>query len=206
MELSLEKNQKPFIGLKEFLTRINHQHHRVKKVTPNVEMNSIQLQEDHLSCKGSFEHARIVLSNFSSSVQLENVITLQDKSSAPSREEGYSQRRDEQRSAPRGSSFLQMELRESQDSRSANSGRNSMNVPPSPHFQVNGRSGSSEYFWEDTKFGSFTGNPSIRSPQYFPDFDAGDSDPCGFKRKGNLWRGESDTFEQRRYGEMGSEL
>ncbi|KAM1059644.1 hypothetical protein ACFX13_024938 [Malus domestica] len=111
MELSLEKNQKPFIGLKEFLTRINHQHHRVKKVTPNVEMNSIQLQEDHLSCKGSFEHTRIVLSNFSASVQLEH-----DKSSAPSREEGYSQGRDEQRSAPRGSSFLQREFRAHQDS------------------------------------------------------------------------------------------
>ncbi|KAB2610762.1 flowering time control protein FPA-like [Pyrus ussuriensis x Pyrus communis] len=196
-----------------------------------------------------------------------------DKSSAPSHEGGYSQRQDEQRSAPRGSSFLQREFQARQDSPeqfyqeksdmsfpallkvdemilrkafspfggiekisafpgcsyafvlfrseilfgnpqihicfaksetgSANGGRNSMNVPPSPHFQVNGRSGSSEYFWEGTKFGSFTGNPNIRSPQYFPDFDAGDSDPCGFKRKGNLWRGESNTFEQRRYGEMG---
>ncbi|KAM1657545.1 hypothetical protein ACFX1Q_045785 [Malus domestica] len=227
--------------------------------------------------------------------------TKADKSSAPSREEDYSQRRDEQRTAPRGSPFYQMEFRARQDSPeqfyqeksnmsdknaepsavlwigfpallkvdemilrkafspfgeiekitafpgrtyafvrfrsevsacrakealqgklfgnprvhicfaksetgSANSGRNSMSVPPSPHFQVNGRSGSSENFREDTKFGSFTGNPSIRSPHYFPDFDAVDSDPYGFKRKGNLWRGENNMFEQRRYKEMRSEL
>ncbi|KAM1373570.1 hypothetical protein ACFX2I_024258 [Malus domestica] len=193
-------------------------------------MNSIQLQEDHLSCKGSFEHARIVLSNFSPSVQLENVITLQvdemilrkafspfgeiEKITAfPGRSYAFVLLRSEI-SACRAKEALQGRLFGNprihicfakSETGSANSGRNSMNVPPSPHFQVNGRSGSSEYFWEDTKFGSFTGNPSIRSPQYFPDFDAGDSDPCGFKRKGNLWRGESDTFEQRRYGEMGSE-
>ncbi|XP_048434258.1 flowering time control protein FPA [Pyrus x bretschneideri] len=227
--------------------------------------------------------------------------TKADKSSAPSREEDYSQRRDEQRTAPRGSPFYQREFRPRQDSPeqfyqeksnmsdknaepsavlwigfpallrvdemilrkafspfgeiekitafpgrtyafvrfrsevsacrakealqgklfgnprvhicfaksetgSANSGRNSMSVPPSPHFQVNGRSGSSENFQEDTKFGSFTGNPSIRSPHYFPDFDAGNSDSYGFKRKGNLWRGENNMFELRRYKEMRSEL
>lgn len=88
---------------------------------------------------------------------------------------------------------------------SSSSGRNLMNVSPSPHFNVNGRSGSSENFREDRKFG-LTGNPSIRTSQYFPDFDAGDSDPYSLNNKGNLWTGENNSFEKRRFGEMGSEL
>ncbi|BBG99859.1 RNA recognition motif-containing protein [Prunus dulcis] len=227
--------------------------------------------------------------------------TKADKSSAPSRDEDYSQRRDEQRSALRGSPFLQRESRACQaspeqfyqeksnmndknaepsavlwigfpallkvdelilkkafspfgeiekitafpgrsyafvrfrsvmsacrakdalqgklfgnprvhicfaksETGSSNSGRNLMNVPPSPHFKGNDRSGSPENFREESKFGSLTGNPSIRSPQYFPDLDAGDSDPYSLNKKGNLWTGENNTFDQRRFGEMGSEL
>ncbi|XP_008229757.1 PREDICTED: flowering time control protein FPA [Prunus mume] len=226
--------------------------------------------------------------------------TKADKSSAPSRDEDYSQRRDEQRSALRGSPFLQRESRARQaspeqfyqeksnmndknaepsavlwigfpallkvdelilkkafspfgeiekitafpgrsyafvrfrsvmsacrakdalqgklfgnprvhicfaksETGSSNSGRNLMNVPPSPHFKGNDRSGSPENFREESKFGSLTGNPSIRSPQYFPDLDAGDSDPYSLNKKGNLWTGENNTFDQR-FGEMGSEL
>lgn len=88
------------------------------------------------------------------------------------------------------------------DTGSSNSGRNSMNDPPSPHLKLNGRSGSSENFRQDRNFGSVTEDFSIRSPQYFPNLDSGGYDPYSLKRKGSLWTGDNNTFEQRRFGEV----
>lgn len=80
------------------------------------------------------------------------------------------------------------------DSGSSNGGRNSANVPSSPH--LNGRLGSSENFQLDRKFGSLIGNPSTRS-QIILNLDSGDSDAYDSNRKG---------FEKRRFEEVDSEL
>lgn len=89
---------------------------------------------------------------------------------------------------------------------SSNSGRSSMNAPPSPHFKSNSRPGSSENFRQDRNYGSSTGDPSIRSPQFFQNMDPEDSDAYHFNRKRTLWTGGDNAFEQRRFGEVGSDL
>lgn len=89
---------------------------------------------------------------------------------------------------------------------SSNNGRNSMNIPPSPHFRFSGRQGSSDNFRQDRKFGNLTGNPNSRSPQPFSNLDSGDFDPYSVSRKGSLRTGGNNSTEQRRFGEVGSEL
>lgn len=89
---------------------------------------------------------------------------------------------------------------------SSNSGRSSMNASLSPHFKPNVRSGSSENFRQDRNFGSLSGDLSIRSPQFVTDLDPGDSDAYSFNRKRTLWTGGNNTFEQRRFGEVDSDL
>ncbi|XP_062107074.1 flowering time control protein FPA isoform X2 [Humulus lupulus] len=88
----------------------------------------------------------------------------------------------------------------------SNNGRSSLNISPSPQFKSNGRHGSSENFWQDRKFGNSTGDAYTRSPQHFSNLDSGDFDPYSSSRKGNLWMGGNNTAEQRRFGEVGSEL
>nr|AHZ89701.1 flowering time control protein FPA1 [Dimocarpus longan] len=84
------------------------------------------------------------------------------------------------------------------DGGSSNSTRGSVNAPPSPHFKLNGRSGSSENYRPDRNLGSFPGDHSGRSSQFVPNLDSEDADAYDFNRKG--------TYEPWRYGEMGSEL
>ncbi|XP_007049464.2 PREDICTED: flowering time control protein FPA [Theobroma cacao] len=83
----------------------------------------------------------------------------------------------------------------------SNSGRGSVNAPNSPHFRLNGRSGSSENFLQDRKFSDLTEDASIRSP-YMPNFDSGDSDVYSFNRQGSS-RSAGSTYEPWRFGEGG---
>ncbi|PON88014.1 Splicing factor-like protein [Trema orientale] len=92
------------------------------------------------------------------------------------------------------------------ESGSSNSVRNSMNIPPSPHFKSNGRQGSSESYRQDKKSVNSTGDPSTRSPQLFSNLDSHDFDPYSLSRKGSSWTGGNSTSEQRRFREVGSEL
>ena len=92
------------------------------------------------------------------------------------------------------------------ESGSSSSGRNSMNIPPSPHLKSNGRQGSSESFRQDRKFGNLNGDLNTRSPRLFSNLDSGDFDPYGLSRKGHLWTGGNNTSEQRRFGDVDSEL
>ncbi|XP_028119110.1 flowering time control protein FPA-like [Camellia sinensis] len=92
------------------------------------------------------------------------------------------------------------------ESGSSNSGRNSMNSPPSPRFKSYGRAGSSENFRQDRKFGSLAGDPTMRSPRFISDLESGDPDVVNFGRKGNLWPGMGGDFEQRRFHDFGPEL
>ncbi|KAF3445150.1 hypothetical protein FNV43_RR14843 [Rhamnella rubrinervis] len=82
------------------------------------------------------------------------------------------------------------------DSGSSSGGRNSINVPSSPHLSLNGRLGSSENFQRNRKSGSLVGDPSTRS-QMILNLDSGDFDAYDSNRKG---------FEKRRFGEVDSEL
>ncbi|XP_015880865.3 flowering time control protein FPA [Ziziphus jujuba] len=91
------------------------------------------------------------------------------------------------------------------ESGSSNVGRNSINAPSSPHLRLNSRLGSSENFWQDRKFGSLTGDPSTKS-QIFSDLDSGDSDSYSTNRKTALWSSGINSFEKRRFGEVGPEL
>uniref|UniRef100_A0A5B7BH29 Putative flowering time control protein FPA n=1 Tax=Davidia involucrata TaxID=16924 RepID=A0A5B7BH29_DAVIN len=87
----------------------------------------------------------------------------------------------------------------------SNSGRNSMNAPPSPHFKSYGRPGSSENFRHDRNFGNFSGDPTVRSPRFISNLEPGEPDVMSFTRKGNLWMGGNGVFEQSRFQELGSE-
>lgn len=89
---------------------------------------------------------------------------------------------------------------------SLNSGRNSINVPPSPHFASHARQGSFESFGQDRKFGNLTGDPRTRSPQLFSNLDSGDFDRYSLGRNDTLWTDGSDSSEHRRFVEVGSEL
>ncbi|CAL5406119.1 unnamed protein product [Camellia sinensis] len=91
------------------------------------------------------------------------------------------------------------------ESSSSNSGRNSMNSPPSPHFKSYGRMGSSENFRQDRNFGSFTEDPDMRS-RFVPNLESRDLDVMSLSQKGNLWEGMGGAFEQRRFQEPGREL
>ncbi|KAL7186026.1 hypothetical protein ACSBR2_027894 [Camellia fascicularis] len=91
------------------------------------------------------------------------------------------------------------------ESSSSNSGRNSMNSPPSPHFKSYGRMGSSENFRQDRNFGSFTEDPDMRS-RFVPNLESRDPDVMSLSQKGNLWEGTGGAFEQRRFQEPGREL
>ncbi|KAA8524920.1 hypothetical protein F0562_011442 [Nyssa sinensis] len=90
------------------------------------------------------------------------------------------------------------------ESGTSNSGRNSMNAPPSPHFKSYGRPGSSENFRQDRNFGNFSGDRNVRS-RFISNLEPGEPDVMSFSRQGNLWMGGS-GFEQRRFQEPGSEL
>ncbi|XP_059661310.1 flowering time control protein FPA [Cornus florida] len=92
------------------------------------------------------------------------------------------------------------------ESGASNSGRNSMNAPPSPHFQSYGRSEPSEDFRQDRNFGKLSGDPTMRSPHFISNLESGDPDAMSFGRKGNLWMDGNGTFEQRRFHEPGPEL
>lgn len=87
----------------------------------------------------------------------------------------------------------------------ANSGRGSLNAPSSPHFKLNGRSGSSENFRLARNFGSFAGDPSVRSPQLISNLDSGDADVYNFNRKGTLWSSGNNAYEPMRLGEVRNE-
>ncbi|XP_031287051.1 flowering time control protein FPA [Pistacia vera] len=88
---------------------------------------------------------------------------------------------------------------------SSNSGRGLMNVPLSPHFKLNGHSSPAENFRPDRNFGSFSGDPSIRSPHLNPNLDSGDPDVYNFNRKDTLWIGGNNIYEPWRLGDVGSE-
>lgn len=88
---------------------------------------------------------------------------------------------------------------------SSSSGKGSMNAPLSPRFKLNGHSSPAENFRPDRNFGSFSGDPSIRSPHLNPNFDSGDDDVYNYNRKDTLWSGGNKTYEPWRFGEVGSE-
>ncbi|KAF2284727.1 hypothetical protein GH714_029598 [Hevea brasiliensis] len=79
---------------------------------------------------------------------------------------------------------------------SSSSGR----TPLSPYYKSNGHSGASENFRQDRNFGSLMSDTSIRSPRYMSNLDS-DSDVHGFNRKGMLYPGGSNTFDNWRFGE-----
>ncbi|XP_057465615.1 LOW QUALITY PROTEIN: flowering time control protein FPA-like [Actinidia eriantha] len=83
----------------------------------------------------------------------------------------------------------------------SNSGRNSMNAPPSPNFKSYGRARSSENFRQDRNSGSIFGDPPLRSPRFISNLESGDPDVMNFGRKGNLWTDMGGAFEQRRFQE-----
>ncbi|KAL6975523.1 hypothetical protein U1Q18_024319 [Sarracenia purpurea var. burkii] len=89
------------------------------------------------------------------------------------------------------------------ESGSSNSGRNSMNSPPSPRFKSYGRAGSSANFRQDRNFNNLVEDPTLRSPRYTSNLESGDPDITSFGRKGNSWTG---GFEQRRFQEPRPEL
>lgn len=88
----------------------------------------------------------------------------------------------------------------------SNGGRNTMNAPPSPHFQSNSHPGSSENFQQERNFGNFPRDPSVRSPRFISNLETEDADVIDFGRKGTLWTDGNGTFEHRRFRDMGSEL
>ncbi|KAK9284119.1 hypothetical protein L1049_023286 [Liquidambar formosana] len=92
------------------------------------------------------------------------------------------------------------------ESGSSNSGRSSVNGPPSPNFKSNGRQGFPDNIRQDRNFGSLIGDPSIRSPRFISNLESGDSDIYSFSKKGTLWAGGNNTFEQRRFPELGPEI
>ncbi|KAF5949891.1 hypothetical protein HYC85_011884 [Camellia sinensis] len=83
------------------------------------------------------------------------------------------------------------------ESGSSNSGRNSMNSPPSPRFKSYGRAGSSENFRQDRKFGSLAGDPTMRSPRFISDLESGDPDVVNFGRKENMYERHSSPKRDR---------
>ncbi|TXG55605.1 hypothetical protein EZV62_020861 [Acer yangbiense] len=91
------------------------------------------------------------------------------------------------------------------DGGSSNNARGSLNASPSPHFKLNGRSGSSEHYRPDRNLESFPGDHSIRSSQFSHNLDSEDADAYNFNRKGSLLSGANSTYEPWRFGEMGSE-
>ncbi|WCJ37292.1 RNA recognition motif (RRM)-containing protein [Euphorbia peplus] len=77
---------------------------------------------------------------------------------------------------------------------SSGSGRS----PPSPNLRSNDHLGAPENFRHDRKFGS--AESGIRSPHYMSNLDS-DSDVYGFNRKGALYPGGSNTFDNWRFEE-----
>ncbi|XP_065876632.1 flowering time control protein FPA [Euphorbia lathyris] len=79
---------------------------------------------------------------------------------------------------------------------SSSSGRS----PLSPHLRSNGHLGAPENFRHDRNFGGAAKESSIRSPHFMSNLDS-DSDVYGFNRKGALYPGGSNTFDNWRFGE-----
>lgn len=86
-------------------------------------------------------------------------------------------------------------------SRSENSVKGSTDGSLSPHSRINGRLGSSERFLQDRNFSGLTEETKIRSPNK-PNYDSGDSDVYGFKRKGSSWSGENSAYEPQRFEQV----
>lgn len=92
------------------------------------------------------------------------------------------------------------------ESGTSNREKNSIDSPPSPHFESYGHQRSPEYLRSDRNFGGVTGEPSSIRSHFIPNMEAGDSGARGFGRKANIWASEDDANEQRRYPERRSEL
>uniref|UniRef100_A0A2P2JP98 Flowering time control protein FPA n=1 Tax=Rhizophora mucronata TaxID=61149 RepID=A0A2P2JP98_RHIMU len=80
---------------------------------------------------------------------------------------------------------------------SSNRGR----TPHSPHFKSNGHPGASDNFQQERSFGSLTSDPSLRSPHFISNLDPGEADLYGFNRKGTMFPGGGDAFDNRRFEE-----
>lgn len=83
---------------------------------------------------------------------------------------------------------------------SSSCGRTSINTPSSPFYTSSGRHGSSENR-QDRSIVSFSGDHSASSPNFFPNWDSGDSDARDFNRRGSSRAGGFNSYEQRRVGE-----
>lgn len=86
---------------------------------------------------------------------------------------------------------------------SSSSGRSSFNSPHSPFYRSSGREGSSE---NPRQGRSFNGDHNISSPNFFPNWDDGDSHVYDFNKRGSPWAGGTNAYEQRKVGEKGSRL
>lgn len=86
---------------------------------------------------------------------------------------------------------------------SSSSARSSFNAPHSPIYRSSGREGSSENLRQDR---SFSGDHNISSPNFFSNWDSGDSDAYDFNKRGSSWAGGTNTYEQRKVAEKGTPL
>ncbi|XP_052178355.1 flowering time control protein FPA-like [Diospyros lotus] len=90
------------------------------------------------------------------------------------------------------------------DSGSSNSGRNSLNAPSSPRYKSYGHARSSENLRQERDYGSFAGEPAMKS-HFISDMESGDPD-VNFGRKGSLRTSVGGAFEQRRFQDLEPEL